>query len=80
VISKSDKKGFRHPPMAFTEQGVAILSNVLHSERAIQVNSQIMRAFTKIRQMLSTHEDLKKIIESMEKKDDENFKIAFEAI
>jgi len=80
VISKSDKKGLRHPPMAFTEQGVAMLSSVLRSECAIQVNIQIMRAFTKIRQMLSTHEDLKKKIESMEKKYDNNFRIVFEAI
>jgi ORF6N domain len=80
VISKSDKKGLRHPPMAFTEQEVAMLSSVLRSECAIQVNIQIMRAFTKIRQMLSTHEDLKKKIESMEKKYDNNFRIVFEAI
>ena len=66
--------------MAFTEQGVAMLSSVLNSKRAIQVNIQIMRAFTRPRQMLSTHDELKKKIESMEKKYDENFKIVFEAI
>jgi len=54
-------------PRAFTEQGVAMLSSVLNSDRAIQVNIQIMRAFTKLRQMLMTHADLKKKIESMEK-------------
>ncbi len=64
----------------FTEQGVAMLSSVLRSDRAIQVNIQIMRAFTQLRKMLSTHEGLKKKIESMEKKYDENFKIVFEAI
>jgi len=72
--------GARYLPMAFTEQGVAMLSSVLNSKRAIQVNIQIMRAFTKLRQMLSTHEELKKKIEAMEKTYDENFKIVFEAI
>jgi len=67
-------------PRAFTEQGVAMLSSVLNSERAIDVNIEIMRAFSKLRQMISTHEELKKKIESMEKKYDENFKIVFEAL
>jgi phage regulator Rha-like protein len=53
---------------AFTEQGVAMLSSVLNSERAVQVNIQIMRAFTKLRQMLATHEDLRRKIEEMEQK------------
>jgi ribosomal protein S17E len=64
----------------FTEQGVAMLSSVLRSKRAVQVNIQIMRAFTQLRKMLSTHEDLKRKIESMEKKYDEQFQIVFEAI
>jgi len=72
--------GTRYFPMAFTEQGVAMLSSVLNSKRAVQVNIQIMRAFTKLRQMLSTHEELKKKIEAMEKEYNENFKIVFEAI
>ena len=72
--------GARYSPMAFTEQGVAMLSSVLNSDRAIQVNVQIMRVFTQLRQMLSTHVELKKKIEAMEKKYDENFKIVFEAI
>jgi len=80
VTSKSDRMGLRHKPMAFTEQGVAMLSSVLNSKRAIQVNIQIMRAFTRLRQMLSTHEELKKKIENMEKKYDENFRVVFEAI
>ena len=70
----------KYLPMAFTEQGVAMLSSVLNSKRAIQVNIQIMRAFTQLRQMLSTHEDLKKNIEEMEKKYDQQFQIVFEAI
>jgi len=79
-IVTSSWGGARYLPMAFTEQGVAMLSSVLNSKRAIQVNIQIMRAFNKLRQLLSTHEDLKKKIETMEKKYDENFKIVFEAI
>jgi len=79
VISKG-KGGRRYPPYAFTEQGVAMLSSVLNSKRAIQVNIQIMRAFTQLRQMLLTHKDLKKKIEAMEKKYDKQFKIVFEAI
>jgi hypothetical protein len=72
--------GLRYSPMVFSEQGVAMLSTVLRSERAIQVNIQIMRTFTKLRQMLSTHEDLKRKIGSMEKKYDQQFQIVFEAI
>lgn len=72
--------GLRHLPMAFTEQGVAMLSSVLNSKRAIQVNIQIMRAFTQLRQMLATHADLKTKIEAMESKYDEQFQVVFEAI
>ncbi|HNR88028.1 MAG TPA: ORF6N domain-containing protein [Spirochaetota bacterium] len=72
--------GTRKLPYAFTEQGVAMLSSVLSSERAIQVNIQIMRMFTRLRAMLSTHEDLRRKIESMEKKYDEQFSIVFRAI
>jgi hypothetical protein len=55
-------------PYAFTEQGVAMLSSILNSKRAITVNIQIMRTFTKIREMLATHKDLQRKIEDMEKK------------
>jgi len=72
--------GSRYVPMVFTEQGVAMLSSVLNSERAIQVNIQIMRAFTQLRRMLATHGGLKRKIEAMEKKYDEQFAIVFEAI
>jgi hypothetical protein len=78
--SNGDKMGLRYKPMAFTEQGVAMLSSVLRSKRAIHVNIQIVRAFTQLRQMLSTHEDLKRKIESMEKKYDQQFQVVFEAI
>ena len=72
--------GTRYSPFAFTEQGVAMLSSVLNSERAIQVNIQIMRTFTQLRNMLATHDDLKRKIEAMEEKYDEKFQIVFEAI
>lgn len=78
--SNGVKMGLRYLPMAFTEQGVAMLSSVLRSKRAISVNIQIMRAFTQLRQMLSTHEDLKRKIEDMESKYDRQFKIVFDAI
>ena len=66
--------------MAFTEQGVAMLSSVLNSKRAIQVNIQIMRIFSQFRQMLAGHAELKKKIDAMEEKYDEQFRIVFEAI
>ena len=80
VTSKGDKMGLRYKPMAFTEQGVAMLSSVLRSKRAIRVNIQIMRAFIKMRQMYISHEDLKHKIAAMERKYDEQFQIVFEAI
>jgi len=72
--------GQRYLPYAFTENGVAMLSSVLNSERAIQVNIQIMRTFTKLREMLTTHKGLKQKIEEMEKKYDYQFKVVFETI
>jgi hypothetical protein len=80
VTSNSDKMGLRYPPMAFTEQGVAMLSSVLNSKSAIQVNIQIMRAFTQLRQMLASHDDLRQKIEEMESKYDEQFQVVFQAI
>ena len=81
VTSNSgDMMGLRHPPMAFTEQGVAMLSSVLNSKRAIQVNIQIIKAFVKLRQMLLTNEDLRRKIEKMESKYDKQFRMVFEAI
>ena len=72
--------GTRYSPMAFTEQGVAMLSSVLRSKQAIEVNIQIMRTFTNLRNMLATHDDLKNKIEAMEGKYDQQFKIVFDAI
>ncbi len=80
VTSKIGRGGRRYIPYVFTEQGVAMLSSVLKSERAIQVNIAIMRSFVKIREMLSTHKDLARKLEDMEKKYDSQFKVVFDAI
>lgn len=69
-----------HLPYVFTEQGVAMLSSVLNSEKAIQVNIQIIRTFTQLRELLSTHKDLREKIENMEKKYDKKLREIFEAI
>ena len=73
-------QNIKYLPHVFTENGVAMLSSVLNSERSIQVNIQIMRTFTKIREMLSSHKDLRHKIEEMEKKYNSQFKIVFNAI
>src|SRR3989338_2506722 len=80
VTSNKDKMGLRYPPMVFTEQGVAMLSSVLNSERAVQVNIQIMRTFTKIRELLATNEVLRRKIEALERKYDQRFKVIFDVI
>ena len=67
-------------PYAFTEQGVAMLSGVLHSERAIHVNIVIMRAFVKLRKILASHKDLARKLENLEKKYDAQFRVIFDAI
>lgn len=67
-------------PYAFTEQGVAMLSSVLRSKKAIYVNIQIMRAFASLRALLSTHKDLARKLAELEKKYDEQFKSVFDAI
>jgi hypothetical protein len=72
--------GMRYLPYAFTENGVAMLSSILNSKQAIQVNIQIMRTFTKLREMLTTNKELKQKIEEMEKKYDAQFKIVFDAL
>lgn len=72
--------GRRYPPNAFTEQGVAMLSSVLNSKRAIQVNIEIMRAFVRLRQMLATNVDLARKLAALEKKYDAQFRVVFDAI
>jgi hypothetical protein len=70
----------KYPPYAFTEQGVAMLSSVLNSSRAIQVNIEIMRAFVRLRKILASHADLARKLEELEKKYDSQFKVVFDAI
>lgn len=70
----------KYLPFAFTEQGVAMLSSVLNSERAVQVNITIMRAFVKLREMIASHKDLAKRLDALEKKYDAQFKVVFDAI
>lgn len=72
--------GRRYLPFPFTEQGVAMLSSVLNSQKAIEVNIQIMRTFVKLREMITSHKGLARKLRDLEKKYDENFKIVFEAI
>jgi len=79
-IVTSRHGGHRYSSYAFTEQGVAMLSSVLNSKRAIFVNIQIMRTFAKLRELLASHKDLKLKIESMEKKYDQQFQVVFKAI
>ena len=80
VTFKSDRMGWRHSPMAFTEQGVAMLSSILHSDRAIEINIAIMRAFVKLRRMLETNAQLAQKLMEMERKYDSQFRVVFEAI
>jgi phage regulator Rha-like protein len=79
-IATSSWGGLRYLPYAFTEQGVAMLSSVLNSKRAVQVNIQIMRTFIKLREMLLAHKELRQKIETMEREYDYQFKIVFDAI
>ena len=72
--------GRRYLPHAFTEQGVAMLSSVLRSDRAVAVNIEIMRAFVRMRQILASHADLARKLEALEKKYDTQFKVVFDAI
>jgi len=78
--TSSDWGGRRYPPYAFTEQGVAMLSSVLRSQRAVQVNIVIMRAFIRLRQMLASNSNLARKLDELEKKYDAQFKEVFEAI
>ncbi|MEK7758595.1 MAG: ORF6N domain-containing protein, partial [Pseudomonadota bacterium] len=70
----------KYLPHAFTEQGVAMLSSVLHSDRAIHVNIEIMRAFVRLRQLLATNVELARKLATLERKYDAQFKIVFDAI
>ena len=70
----------KYPPYALTEQGVVMLSSVLRSKRAIQVNIEIMRAFVRLRKILTSHVDLARKLDALEKKYDAQFKVVFDAI
>jgi hypothetical protein len=72
--------GSRYLPMAFTEQGVAMLSSVLKSDRAIEVNIQIMRVFTRLRQILLGNKDLKRELEELKRVTDDRFRVVFETL
>lgn len=80
VTSNQDRLGLRHAPMAFTEQGVAMLSTVLRSKQAISVNVEIMRTFVRLRTMLFSNAELANKLNALEKKYDAQFKIVFDAI
>ena len=77
VTSISDRMGLRHAPMAFTEQGVAMLSGLLKSDRAIAVNIAIMRTFVEFRRMLETSDALGRKIAELEKKFAQQFQTVF---
>jgi hypothetical protein len=79
-ISKPGRGGRRYLPYVFTEQGVAMLSTVLKSERAIAVNIAIMRAFVRLRQLLATHKELAERLTAIEKKYDHRFKVVFDIL
>jgi hypothetical protein len=76
----SNRGGRRTPPLVFTEQGVAMLSGVLHSDRAIQANVEIMRTFVRLRKLLVTNEALTEKLDILEKRYDKQFKLVFDAI
>jgi hypothetical protein len=72
--------GRRYAPWVFTEEGVAMLSSVLHSPRAIAVNIEIMRAFVRMRRMLASHAELARRLDELEARYDDNFRVVFDAI
>ena len=80
VTAKVGRGGRRTPPYVFTEQGVAMLSSVLRSPRAVRVNIAIMRAFVRLRALLTSNEALARKLDALEKKYDAQFKVVFDAI
>jgi hypothetical protein len=80
IVTSKGRGGRRYPPYAFTEQGVAMLSGVLRSKRAVQVNIEIMRAFVRFRRLLSTHKELAKKLIELERRYDAQLKVVFEAL
>ena len=80
ATTKDGRGGRRTPPYAFSEQGVAMLSSVLHSPRAVQVNIEIMLSFVRLRMILASNAELAERLESLEQKYDEQFRVVFDAI
>ncbi len=80
VTSKPGRGGRRYRPYAFTEHGVAMLSSVLKSRQAVQVNIEIVRTFVRLRELLATHADLAQKLEALEKRYDSQFREVFDAI
>ena len=80
VTSKPGRGGRRTPPYAFTEQGVAMLSSVLRSPRAVKVNIEIMRAFVRLRQLLQASTELSRRLDQLEERYDGQFRVVFDAI
>ena len=80
IVISNVRGGRRSAPYAFTEQGVAMLSSVLHSKRAIAVNVEIMRTFVELRRLVSDHADLAQRISELEKRYDGQFQVVFDAI
>lgn len=80
IVTSKSWGGRRYTPYAFTEQGVAMLSSVLKSPRAVQVNIEIMRTFVRLRQMLQQNTELARKLAALEKKYDAQFKVVFDAI
>jgi len=78
--SNTGRGGRRYRPYVFTEQGVAMLSSVLRSKQAVQVNIAIMRTFVRLREMLASHKKLARKLEELERKYDAQFKVVFDAI
>jgi len=80
TVTSNGRGGRRYRPYAFTEQGVAMLSSVLRSERAVRVNIEIMRVFVRLRQVMSTQADLVRRLDELEQRYDGQFKAVFDAL
>jgi hypothetical protein len=80
ISNPSAKMSVRRRPYAFTEQGVAMLSSVLRSDRAVQVNVEIMRTFVRFRELISSHKELARRLDELERKYDDKFRVVFDAI
>lgn len=80
IVTLKRREHRKYAPLAFTEQGVAMLPSVLRSARAVQVNIEVVRAFVRLRQVLSTHKDLARRLEELERRYDAQFKVVFDAI